>query len=200
MGNRAKSPGARRSRSHGFSMVELALSVSILLILTAVAIPTLTQSLRSYQLNDAAARLSDILKFTRYEAVRRNKLVDFRIQQNGANWDIWTDPDRDGVMDQTEKQSLITGFVSLLPPAGLPSQAPIIATLGAVTALDTSRSGANGFIRFDARGAVSPLNAFVLYLGSATNPEYGYRAVILLPSGATQVWSAPAGGIWVRIS
>jgi type II secretory pathway pseudopilin PulG len=181
-------------------MVELALSLSILVILTAVAIPTLTQSLRSYQLNDTAARLSDILKFTRYEAVRKNTAVDFRIQQNGTNWNVWTDPDRDGVMDPPEKQSLITGFATLLPPTGLPSQAPIISTLGAVTALDTSRSGADGFIRFDARGAVSPLNAFILYLGSATNPDYGYRAVILLPSGATQVWSAPQGGTWVRIS
>jgi type II secretory pathway pseudopilin PulG len=197
---RAKRPGACRSRSHGFSMLELALSVSILLILTAVAIPTLTQSLRSYQLNDAAARLSDLLKFTRYEAVRRNKLVDFRIQWNAPNWNVWTDPDRDGVMDPPEKQSLITGFPTLLPPGGLPSPATITATLGAAPPLDSSRSGASGLITFDARGAVAPLNAFVLYLGSASNPEFGYRAVILLPAGATQVWSAPQGGTWVRIS
>ncbi|HET9994210.1 MAG TPA: GspH/FimT family pseudopilin [Candidatus Acidoferrum sp.] len=200
MEKRATCPGTRRSRSHGFSVVELAVSVAILMILTAVAIPTLTQSLRSYQLNDAAARLSDILKFTRYEAVRRNKPVDFRIQQNGANWNVWTDTNRNGVMDPPEKQSLIYGFATLLPPAGLPSPATITATLGAAPPLDSSRSGANGLITFDARGAVSPLNAFILYLGSATNPEYGFRAVVLLPAGGTQVWSAQRSGTWVRIN
>jgi hypothetical protein len=60
-------------------------------------------------------------------------------------------------------------------------------------------SGAAGTITFDARGAVSPLAADIFYLGSATNPEFGYRAVILLPSGATQIWSAPNGGTWQRI-
>jgi len=43
------------------------------------------------------------------------------------------------------------------------------------------------------------LAAYVLYVGSATNPEFGYRAVILLPSGATQIWTAPKGGTWQRI-
>jgi prepilin-type N-terminal cleavage/methylation domain-containing protein len=199
--NRAKRSGTRCSRSHGFSMVELLVSVAILLILTAVSIPTFTQSLRSYQLNDAAARLSDILKFTRYEAVRRNKPVDLRIQQNGISWNVWTDSNGNGVMDPPEKQSLITGFVTLLPAGGPPSPAPITASLGAIPpALDPSRSGVNGIITFDARGAVTPLSAYILYLGSATNPEYGFRAVILLPSGATQVWSAAQSGTWVRIS
>ncbi|HET8922689.1 MAG TPA: GspH/FimT family pseudopilin [Candidatus Acidoferrum sp.] len=201
---RAKRSGTRFSRSHGFSMVELAVSLAILIILTGMAIPALTQSLRAYQLNDAATRLSDILKFTRYEAVRRNTTVDFRVKQNGTAWNIWTDWDKDGVMDPTEKQSVIAGFVTLLPAGstGLPGPNSISASLGvAPPALDPSRSGANGFIRFDARGALTPLlNAFILYVGSSTNIQYGFRAVVLLPSGATQVWSAPQGGTWVRVS
>lgn len=180
-------------------MPELAVSMAVMLILTAIAIPSLMRSFRTYQLNDAASRLSDMLKFTRFEAVRRNKSVSLRILQNGLDWDVWADSNGDTVMDPTEKQMLVTGFVTLLPAAGLPSSATITATLGAVTVLDASRSGANGFISFDARGAVSPLAAYVLYLGSAANPEFGYRAVILLPSGAVQIWTAPAGGTWQRI-
>ncbi len=63
----------RRSRIGGFSMVELGVSLAVLLILTAIAIPSLMRSFRTYQLNDAAARLSDMLKFTRFEAVRRKQ-------------------------------------------------------------------------------------------------------------------------------
>jgi hypothetical protein len=180
-------------------MVELAVSLCVLLILTAIAIPSLMRSLRTYQLNDAAGRLSDLLKFTRFEAVRRNTQISCQIKQFGNDWSVWADSDKDGNLDPTEKQILITGFATLLPAGGLPSSSTITATLGASSTLDASRSGANGFISFDARGAVLPLAAYVLYLGSATDPEFGYRAVILLPSGATQIWTAPAGGPWQRI-
>ena len=88
-------------------MVELAVSLTILLILSAIAIPTMMRSLRSYQLNDSAGRVADILKFTRFEAVRRNTAVNVQIQlqQNGTDWVVWTDSLNNGVLDPTEKQA-----------------------------------------------------------------------------------------------
>src|SRR5206468_5183340 len=186
----------RRSRIGGFSMVELAVSLTILMILSAIAIPSLMHSLRAYQLNDAAARLSDMLKFTRFEAVRRNTQVNFLILPSGTDWIVGTDSNNNGSLDPTEKQILINGIVTLLPSGTPPSPASILAKLGATSSLDASRSGAAGSLTFDARGAVSPLAAYVLYLGSRNSPEFGYRAVILLPSGATQIWTAPSGGPW----
>ena len=47
-------------------MVELSVSMTVMLILTAIAIPSLMRSFRTYQLNDAASRLADQLKFTRF--------------------------------------------------------------------------------------------------------------------------------------
>jgi type II secretory pathway pseudopilin PulG len=180
-------------------MVELAVSMTVLMILTAIAIPSLMRSFRTYQLNDAAARLSDILKFTRFEAVRRNTQVSFRIVPSGTDWIAGTDSNNNGLIDPTEKQILINGVVTLLPSSAPPSSASILAKLGATSSLDASKSGAASSLTFDARGAVSPLAAYVFYLGHATNPEFGYRAVILLPSGATQIWTAPNGGTWQRI-
>jgi len=188
-----------RSHSRGFSMVELVVSLCVLLILTAIAIPSLMQSFRTYQLNDAAARLSDLFKFARFEAVRRNTAVTLRIQQTGYNWIAWIDSNNNGTADPTEKQLMITGFATLLPSGAPPSTASITATLGPVTTL-TTISGSNTAVSFDPRGAVVGLSANVLYVGSLTNPEYGYRAVILLPSGATQIWTAPASGPWQRLS
>ena len=160
----APNPRTRQSRIAGFSMVELGVSLTVLLILTAIAIPSLMRSFRTYQLNDAAARLSDMLKFTRFEAVRRNTQVNFLI----------------------------------LPSGTPPSSASITAALGYYTTL-TTLSGATNTVTFDARGAVTGLTASVFYLGSPSNSEFGYRAVILLPSGATQIWTAPSGGPWQRI-
>jgi len=181
-------------------MVELAVSMTVLLILTAIAIPSLMSSFRTYQLNDAAARLSDMLKFTRFEAVRRNKQVCFLMKQDPTTgaWTLGTDSTCSATFDAYGKQQLISGFASILPAGGLPSTASITSTLGGAGAL-TALSSSPGSVTFDARGAVSPLKAYILYVGSATNPEFGYRAVILLPSGATQVWTAPSSGPWQRI-
>jgi hypothetical protein len=195
----APKPRTRGSRIAGFSTVELAVSLTVLMILTAIAIPTLMRSFRTYQLNDAAARLTDMLKFTRFEAVRRNKQINFLILPAGNNWIAGTDSDGDGSIGPGEKQILINGVVTLLPAGAPPSSAPILAKLGATSSL-TTLSGAAATVTFDARGAVSPLVAYVMYLGSTNSPEFGYRAVILLPSGATQIWTAPAGGTWQRIS
>jgi len=177
-------------------MVELAVSLTILMILSAIAIPSLMHSLRTYQLNDAAARLSDMLKFTRFEAVRRNRAVPFQLQQFGNDWVAWADPDGDGNLETTEKQVRITGFVTLLPGGGGPPPTAITNAVGALTATPANP----GPLQFVARGAVRvnntlSANVYVFYVGGANNPdEFGYRAVILLPSGATQIWTAPAGG------
>ena len=194
----APNPRTRQSRIAGFSMVELGVSLTVLLILTAIAIPSLMRSFRTYQLNDAAARLSDMLKFTRFEAVRRNTQVNFLILPSGTDWIAGTDSNNNGSVDLTEKQILINGVVTLLPSGTPPSSASITAALGYYTTL-TTLSGATNTVTFDARGAVTGLTASVFYLGSPSNSEFGYRAVILLPSGATQIWTAPSGGPWQRI-
>ena len=184
-------------------MPELAVSMAVMLILTAIAIPSLMRSFRTYQLNDAAARLSDMLKYTRFEAVRRNTPVNFLMLQTGPDWLVGADSNNNGSFDPIEKQLFIGGFVNLLPSGAPPAPAAITAALGGAGPL-TTVSGAVGTVTFDARGAVRvggvlATSVDVFYLGNATNPEFGYRAVILLPLGATQIWTAPAGGTWQRI-
>jgi hypothetical protein len=69
----------------------------------------------------------------------------------------------------------------------------------------TTKSGSNGSIKFDARGAIRvggnvSSTIFVFYIGSTTDSEFGYRAVVLVPSGNIQIWTAPAGGPWQQVS
>jgi type II secretory pathway pseudopilin PulG len=199
----APTPRTRRNRIGGFSMVELAVSMTVVLVLSAIAIPSLMHSVRTYQLNSAAGSLSDILKFTRFEAVRRNKAVPLQLQQFGNDWVAWADIDNDGNLDATEKQVRISGFVTLLTGGGPPAPTAITNALNVGALAPTPANP--GPLQFDARGAVRvnntlTANVYVFYVGGAANPdEFGYRAVILLPSGATQIWLAPAGGPWVRV-
>jgi type II secretory pathway pseudopilin PulG len=185
-------------------MVELAVSMTVLLILTAIAIPSLMYSFRTYQLNDAATRVSDALKFTRYEAVRRNTQVCFLMQGgSGSPWVIGTDSNCSGTFSANERQQVIAGFAGILGPGVAPGPSAISTALGGTIPTPVYNTGSS--IRFDARGAIrvggSVSNTiFVFYLGSSADPEFGYRAVVLVPSGNIQIWTAPAAGPWQQVS
>ena len=202
----AKSPTRAEARKAiaGFSVVELVVSFCVMLILTAIAVPSLMRSLRTYQLNDAASRVASMLKFARFEAVRRNKQINFLLQASGTGWLAGTDSNNNNALDATEKQEYIGGFASMVGAGTPPAPSAITTALG-VSSLNTV-SGGNSSITFDARGAVRASigatvsgNVYVFYIGSANDPDPGYRAVILLPSGSTQIWTAPQAGPWQRV-
>lgn len=202
--NRSRTP---QRAAAGFSMVELVVSISVMLVLTALAIPSLMRSLRTYQLNNAAASVSDMLKFTRFEAVRRNTQINLQFTQSGPSWIAWTDSfgaGNGGPIDPRDKQQVVAGYATLLPAGVAPTPSAISAALGGAT-LNTL-SGANGSVTFDARGAVRQgiggavsNSVYIFYLGNAIDPDSGYRAVVLLPSGGTQIWTAPSGGPWRQV-
>jgi len=187
----------------GFSIVELVVSICVLMILSAIAIPTLMRSLRAYQLNDAATRLSAMLKFTRFEAVRRNTQVNFLMQASGTGYLVGTDSNGDGTLQATEKQELIAGFATLLPSGVAPAPTAITTALGGTTPTVVYGSS-TATVTFDSRGAIRvggniSASVFVFYIGSINDPDPGYRAVILLPGGTTQVWTAPSAGPWQQV-
>jgi len=89
------------------------------------------RSFRTYQLNDAAARLSDMLKFTRFESGTPEQAS----QIPDANERDWlarrTDSNGNGTIDATDKQQLIASFATLLPSGVAPSPTAITTALGA---------------------------------------------------------------------
>jgi len=195
--------GTTHPGSRGYSIVELVVSMSLLVVLSAIAIPTMTTSIRSYQLNDGAIRLSDNLKFTRFEAVRKNKPINMLIQWNGTSWVTGTDSNGNTTIDPSEKQVVFSGFATLLPLGGMPSTGAITTALG-VSGL-TVLSGSAGQVTFDARGALQvggnpPSTVYVFCISDSVPSQFGYRAVVLLPGGATQIWAASVGGAWTQIN
>jgi prepilin-type N-terminal cleavage/methylation domain-containing protein len=193
-----------RNRGKGFSLVEMVVSLAVLLILSAIAIPTLMRSYRSYLLGDAAARVAGIMKFTRFEAIRKNTKISCQVKLVGTNWILWTDTNGNGNPDSTEAQVVITGIVNLIPSGSVPSSAPIVAALGSASPGLSTLSGSNNFVTYDQRGAVnfganSPA-VYVFFLGNATIPDLGARAVVLLPSGIVQTWTVGAGNSWTRVN
>lgn len=202
-------PGLRchriRQSLRGFTTLEMAVSLALFLILAAIASPLLLRAVRIYQMNDSATRLAGILKLTRFEAIRNNRRVACGFQQNGVLWTVWKDSNGNGQPDPQETRLLLGNYSSMLGAGAVPNPAPIAATIGGGGALALNvASGANGAITFDARGAVdfggNPPSVRVLYLGNAADPNSGYRAVLVFPAGATQIWTSSAAGDWRRLS
>lgn len=186
-------PEQHRARRSGFSVIELVVSCAIVMILTAVAIPSLRRSYAVYQLNDSATRLSGLLKLTRFEAIRRNTPITCQFQQVGTNWRV-------SINSPTAPTQFLMTSTTLVA-AGGPSSANIAAAVGAASL--TTLSGNNNSVKFDQRGAVVP-NAgqslpYLFLIGNAGDPTLGYRAVVVMASGVVHVWTS-TGTAWAQVS
>jgi len=203
LGTRIFKHATNRRLARGFSLVELLVSVVILIILAAIAVPTLMRAYRSYQLSDAASKLSGMMKTTRFSAIRKNTPINCQIQQNGTSWTVWTDLDSDGNPTPGEPQILISGTVRLLGAGSVPPPAAIVAAVGPASPPMSVLSPGNATVKFDQRGArkfTGGDSVDVLYLGNPSIADLEFRAIVLLPAGTVQVWSATPGGPWQRIS
>lgn len=194
----------RRSPRNGFSLLELVLSLAVLLVISTIAVPVIVRSLQTYQLNSSASQLAGMMKFTKFDAIRQNTPVSCQIKQQGGSWQIWVDSNGNVQADPGEQQMYIGGSFTLLPASSVPSPTPILNSFGpGYTGSNytwTVISGSNASVTYDQRGVIDSYTLSVLYLGSATDPRSGYRAVIALPSGDVQVWSSSSAGDWHRVS
>jgi prepilin-type N-terminal cleavage/methylation domain-containing protein len=201
----SKFAAPRRNPRNGFSLVELVLSLAVLLVITTMAIPVVVRSLQTYQLNATASQLAGMLKFAKFDAIRQNTRVTFMIRPSSGNWNVWVDSNGDGIHNGAEPEMIISGSQTLLVASAAPSPNPILASLGpGGSSLPWMvLSGSDADITFDQRGVLvypGAATVYALYLGKANDPGSGYRAIITLPSGAVQVWTASSAGDWQRIS
>ena len=178
----------------GFTMVELVVAVAVILIISGVALPSFLRTYRTYQLNDAASKAANLWKLTRFEAIRRNTPVSCQLRLAGTATDLWTDSNGNATMDARETQVVFTGTVRPIA-AGTAAGAGALAAAVGVPAV-AFLSPTNATVTFDQRGAVNPPAVSALFFGNNAVPDLGSQAVVLLPSGSVQVWSADAAGTW----
>jgi len=198
--HREKLPLRSAPNARGFSIVELTIVVAIMMILSAFAIPQITTVMRTYQLNSAASQVADSIKFARFEAIRRNVNANCLTVPSGSTWMVGADSNGNGTLDTTERRFVLSGNMTFLPSASvsIAGSLPGVLNVSAVTTLSASSSTQT--ITFDPRGAVyfagSP-TVYVFYVG-AKDGQQDYRAVVVMPSGQTQVWAGSSS--WHQIS
>jgi len=196
---------AQGRRARGFSLTELVVAMAVALVLIGIGMPYFLRAYHAYQLTNAAQQFADILRLTRYEAIRLNKNVNCVIKPSAdAGYTIaFADSNGNGSQDATEKMILLGTGGNLVDGGGVTGAGTLLATAN-VTSLPAYPTPGNATIPFDSRGAVivggvitTKVNVF--YLGSSIGPEAGFRAVLLMPSGSIQVWTVDGAGNWGQL-
>jgi prepilin-type N-terminal cleavage/methylation domain-containing protein len=198
----------KRSRvAQGFSVIELVAVMAISLVLSAIAIPRIMDTMRIYQVSSAASQVAGAVKFARYEAIRRNTSVPARVAPSGATWVVWTDSNNNSAVDPTEQQFKLTGTVTFLTAGNVPSAGALPAAVGAAAVTPLSASASTQTISFDQRGAINfaasagaASTVYVFYVGPTLLPAASYRAVVVMPSGAIQIWSGSPTSAWFQMN
>ena len=122
-----------RQDEHGFSVVELVISVLILLILSAIALPSLAETLRSYRLAGDARALASQLSLAKMRAAAEfsqsqlsfnfaNGTYQLQVFDKGANAFV-----TEGGAVQYLSSGVTFGFGAITTPAGT-QPAPITDT------------------------------------------------------------------------
>jgi len=185
----------RRASEHGVGLVELMVVVAIVLITSVIALPNFLKVLRSSQLSSGATQMADILKQTRFQAIRRNTSITCRIGTVSGATTAYVDSDGSTTFTRGEIETVYAGNVNLVASGSVPGTTSLANGVGSGITL-TPVSPTAGTYTFDARGAVSPAGVYVMYVANTQLPSLGYRAVVLLPSGSIQIWTADQGGTW----
>jgi prepilin-type N-terminal cleavage/methylation domain-containing protein len=190
-------------RMRGFTLMEIMVVASLILIISAFSIPKLIQFWQDWQLHSAAAEVADLTQQARMGAARTNSIYPIRFQMVGGLQQVYIDQNRDGALNATEPyidlpQSVTGASAAPSGGAGQPSAYTLVGDTSSGTPFDNSN-----VIAYSQRGlpcnysssvcATPAASYFVFYFSDSRTNDWA--AVLVTKSGRSKVlqWN---GGAW----
>ncbi|HLJ25395.1 MAG TPA: GspH/FimT family pseudopilin [Candidatus Angelobacter sp.] len=117
--------------ARGYSLLELVVTVAVILITTAIALPLVQNASRSYQMRSAVVSVTGAIQSARYQAISRGYPFRLALTAAGSTYQIWNST----CGSAAPCWAKVGGVVPL-------SGSGVSAVLSADTSLDFSPSGA----------------------------------------------------------
>ena len=201
-----------QKRGRGFSLIELIIVVAMIMILAAISVPRLLNTVSDINLRYAATNISGLLQAARMSGVRKNTFYTVQpttLSTGGTGYYVHVQGGSYVVGDPLLPfGSQISAYI------GLGSGAPNEATFASGTSSNglsfAPNSGTNP-PSFNARGLpcigvpatgacpLVPGQGFVMFLSkSSAMGNVSWASVAVTPSGHIQIWTSDSAGNWVQ--
>lgn len=176
----------------GFSMLELVIVVTIILIVAGLVLPNVVQAWYDISLRSGAAQLADLMQRARMQAARSNFIVAIRYQTVSGQQQAYADFNNNGSLNISAGEPIIT-LPKLTAASGAPSGSGGQPTAYVDPYDTTSGTPCDNacLLGFSPRGLPCNLNG-----GSCTTPSASYFVYYFTdgrPSGWVAVLVSKAG-------
>jgi len=192
---------ASKARRRGFSMVEVVIVLTVVLILAGIAIPNIATAIANVRLRGAASDLSGLMQNARLTAVKNN--VTYTVLFNPASTlGAYVDLNNNGSFDAGEPMIQFGGSVAQVAAPNGSGNSPSALDGGGGPLGWTATSGN---LSFNPRGLPCDVTqtpcgtnvGYVFYLSDTRPSGGGWAAVSITAAGRIKVWTW-SGSAWIN--
>lgn len=186
-------------REYGFSLIELMVVMMIIMVVSAIAVPTIMNTVADVRLRSSAGTLQGQIQQLRMRAVRDNKPYSARMTTQAGTILIYIDTDGDGAYDANEPQVGLSRDVTVASSGNPSMPSGTLNTSGWVNGTTSTAMWMN------ARGlpcdtsvnaACNTNKGYIFYLSQQrTTSTTAWAAVSVTPAGRIKTWHW-TGSVW----
>ncbi len=195
-----------QKKNQGFSLIELIIAAAVTIILAAIALPRVLNTVSDVKLRYSATNFSGLLQSARIQAVKKNTF--FTIDQAtlpSGDPGYFVDIPKSGVYTVGDPVLPLGTQVTVHP--GIGSGAPNEGTF--IAGLNFTVNPGGSPPSFNARGLPcvastnscpqTPGHGFVLFLSKPTlTGNVNWASIVINPSGRVQIWTCDDMGNWIQ--